>query len=113
MQRIRVGDLVQIITGKDKGKSGKVQRIIDDRVLVEGRNMVIRHTRPSQQNTEGGRIQKEASIHISNVMPIDADSGKPTRVKAAFETEDSAGDGTDVRRTKKRVAVSGAELKTG
>ena len=108
MQRIRVGDVVQVINGKDRGKSGKVQRILSDRdrVLVEGINMVVRHTRPSQRNTEGGRIEQEAAIHISNVMPIDVDSGKPTRVKAAFEDDEG-------QTTKKRVAISGAELKTG
>ncbi len=61
---------------------------------------------PNQQNVEGGRIEKEAPIHISNVMPIDATSGKPTRVKAAYTEEDG-------KQVKSRAAVSGAELKQG
>ncbi len=105
MQRLRVGDLVQIVTGKDKGKRGKITRLLkdDDRVLVEGLNKVTRHTRPDQRNTEGGRLQKEAPLHVSNVMLIDVDSDKPTRVK--FVDDDEAG--------RHRVAVSGAELKQG
>lgn len=105
MQRLRIGDLVEVTTGKDKGKRGKVTKFhkSDNRVTVEGLNMVVRHTRPNQLNTEGGRIEKEAPLHISNVMPIDADSDKPTRVKTAVDEEGR----------KRRVAVSGAELKQG
>jgi large subunit ribosomal protein L24 len=105
MNRLKVGDLVQVIAGKDKGKRGKVTRIYDkdSRVLVEGLNMVVRHTRPNQRNTEGGRIDKEAPLHVSNVMPVDADSDKPTRVKIAVDDDGN----------KKRVATSGAELKQG
>ena len=105
MQRLRVGDLVQVIAGKEKGKRGKVTKIIKDenRVLVEGLNMVVRHTRPNQRNTEGGRLDQEAPIHLSNVMPIDADSDKPTRVRITVDDEGN----------RQRVAVSGAELKQG
>lgn len=108
MQRIKIGDLVQVTTGCDKGKTGKVSRLLssENRVIVEGLNMVVRHTRPSQENTEGGRIKKEAPIHISNVMPIDADSGKPTRIKSVTVEEDG-------KTMKKRVAISGAEIKQG
>ncbi len=89
MRRLRVGDLVQVIAGKEKGKRGKVQKIAKDgdRVLVEGINVVVRHTRPNQRNTEGGRLQKEMPIHISNVMPIDAETDKPTRVKVVVDDE--------------------------
>ncbi len=106
MKRLRVGDLVSVIAGKDKGKTGTVQRILldDERVLVEGINIVTRHQKPNQRNQEGGRTKSEAPIHMSNVMPIDADSGAPTRVKIVVDEEDGS---------KKRVAVSGAELKTG
>ena len=74
MQRLRVGDLVQVIAGKDKGKRGKISKIVKgrERVVVEGVNMVMRHVKPNQRNTEGGRIQMEAAIHASNVMLIDA-----------------------------------------
>ncbi len=106
MKRLRVGDLVSVIAGKDKGKTGAIQRIfpVEQRVLVGGINIVTRHQKPSQSNQEGGRTKSEAPIHISNVMPVDADSGAPTRVKIVIDEEDGS---------KKRVAVSGAELKTG
>jgi large subunit ribosomal protein L24 len=105
MQRLKVGDLVQVIAGRDKGKQGKVTRLMldDDRVVVEGVNMVTRHQKPTNREPQGGRSRKEAPIHISNVMPLDAQSGKPTRVR--FTTTE----GSD----KKRVSVSGADLKTG
>ena len=105
MNRLKVGDLVQVVAGKDKGKRGRITKIVKstDKVVVEGLNMVVRHQRPNQLNTEGGRIEKEAPLHVSKVMPIDADSDKPTRVKIAVD-EDG---------TKRRVAKSGAELKTG
>jgi large subunit ribosomal protein L24 len=105
MERLKVGDLVEVISGKNKGKRGKVQRLLkdDDRVVVEGVNVVVRHTRPSQQHPDGGRISKEAAIHVSNVMPIDADSDKPTRVKVVVDEDGK----------KTRVAKSGADLKQG
>lgn len=83
MQRLKVGMLVTVIAGKEKGKRGAIKKILKDadRVIVEGLNMVVRHTRPAQKNTAGGRISKEASIHISNVMPINADTDQPARVK--------------------------------
>jgi large subunit ribosomal protein L24 len=79
--KIRKGDKVVVRTGKDKGKSGEVLRVMRDeaRVLVQGVNMVKRHTRPSPGNP-GGIIDKEASIHISNVALADPKTGKPTRV---------------------------------
>lgn len=102
MQRIKVGDLVQVIAGKEKGKRGTVKRILKDadRVVVDGLNMVVRHTKPTQQGGEGGRISKEASIHISNVMPIDSTTDKPTRVKA--KTDDA---GNKVRVSAKKGAA--------
>ncbi|HHH29653.1 MAG TPA: 50S ribosomal protein L24 [Polyangiaceae bacterium] len=104
MNRLKVGDLVQVIAGKDKGKRGKVTKLLkDSRVLVEGLNMVVRHQKPSQLNTEGGRLEKEAPLHVSNVMPIDADSDKPTRVKIVVDDDGN----------KSRVAKSGAALKQG
>ena len=79
--KIRKGDKVIVRTGKDKGKSGEVLRVLRDeaRVLVQGVNMIKRHTRPAPGNP-GGIIDKEASIHISNVALVDPKSGKPTRV---------------------------------
>ena len=79
--KIRKGDKVVVRTGKDKGKTGEVLRVLRDeaRVLVQGVNMIKRHTRPAPGNP-GGIIDKEASIHISNVALADPKSGKPTRV---------------------------------
>jgi large subunit ribosomal protein L24 len=79
--KIRKGDKVIVRTGKEKGKSGQVLRVLRDeaRVLVQGVNMVKRHTRPSAGNP-GGIVEKEAPLHISNVAHVDPTSGKPTRV---------------------------------
>ncbi len=79
--RIRKGDDVIVITGKDKGKKGNVLRVLrtDERVLVQGVNMVKRHTRPDRAQA-GGIVQKEAPVHISNVALVDPQSGKATRV---------------------------------
>jgi len=81
MNKIKKGDTVVILTGKDKGRSGTVLQMVNktDRVLVQGINVVKRHTRQSQ-TSEGGIITKEAPIHISNVALADPKDGKPTRV---------------------------------
>lgn len=78
--RMKKGDQVIVLTGKDKGKTGEVLRLIpkDSRAFVQGVNMVKRHTRPTQTSA-GGIIEKEASIHISNLSHIDPKDDKPTR----------------------------------
>ena len=78
--KIKKGDTVQVISGADSGKTGRVIKVyLDaDKVVVEGINMVKKHTRPAQDNPQGGIVEKEASIHVSNVMLMV--SGKPTRV---------------------------------
>src|SRR5919205_2947075 len=101
-RHIKNGDQVMVIAGADKGKVGRVLRVIGDkdRVVVEGVNRVWKHVRPSQRNPQGGRIQKDAPIHLSNVMPLDPTTGKGTRVK--FEERDGK---------KHRVAIkSGTDL---
>ncbi|MBI4703837.1 MAG: 50S ribosomal protein L24 [Deltaproteobacteria bacterium] len=105
MHRLKVGDLVQVTTGRDKGKRGRISRILqgEARVVVEGLNKITRHKKPDHRDPQGGRISKEASIHASNVMPIDAASDKPTRVRIAVG-EDGA---------KTRLATSGAQLQRG
>ncbi|MGN6627555.1 MAG: 50S ribosomal protein L24 [Tepidisphaeraceae bacterium] len=87
-QRIKKGDTVVVITGADKGKSGQVKRILskENRVIVEGINRVWKHVKPSQTYPQGGRLQKEAPIHISNVQPLDPSTGKGTKVR--FEVRD-------------------------
>ena len=79
--KIRRGDRVMVLTGKDKGRTGDVTKVWpkEARVLVSGLNMVQRHTRPSQGDPQGGIKNKEAPIHISNVAVVDS-KGKPTRV---------------------------------
>ena len=79
--KIKKGDKVLVTTGRDKGKKGEVLRVEPrkDRVIVQGVNLVKRHTRPTQVNP-GGIIEKEASIHVSNVAHIDPKSDAPTRV---------------------------------
>ncbi|UFT99505.1 50S ribosomal protein L24 [Radiobacillus kanasensis] len=85
---VKKGDKVQVITGKDKGKTGTILEAYPkkDRVLVEGVNVVKKHSKPSQDNPQGGILNQEAPIHVSNVMPVDPKSGEPTRV--GYEVRD-------------------------
>lgn len=85
--RVRKGDLVAVVSGDDKGKRGRVLRVLsdNDRVIVEGVNLVYKHMRRSQQQPQGGRVRREAAIHVSNVMPIDPESNEPTRVTVREE----------------------------
>jgi large subunit ribosomal protein L24 len=80
--RIRKDDTVVIIAGKDKGRSGRVLKVLpkEERVVVEGLNLVKRHTAPNVTHPQGGVIAKEASLHLSNVALRDPKTGKPTRV---------------------------------
>lgn len=80
--KIRKGDLVQVIAGDSKGTQGKVLEVLlkDNRAVVEGANLVSKHTKPNAANPNGGIIKKEAPIHISNLALVDPKSGKPTRV---------------------------------
>ena len=91
---VKKGDSVIVIAGKDKGKKGKIVAAYPkkDRVVVEGVNQVKRHMKPTQSNPQGGIITKEAAIHVSNVMLVDPESGKPTRTKMVVQE-----DGTKVR----------------
>ena len=100
MQRISVGDQVIVIAGNDKGKRGKVTRVLKERqaVLIEGVNQVKRHMKPTPQRG-GGILEIEAPVSLSKVMPIDPTSGKPTRVK--YQTKGEA---------KVRIAKSGAQI---
>jgi len=81
MSKIRKGDEVVVTVGKDKGRRGTVSALLDGRVIVENLNMVKRHTKPNpQRNIPGGIVQKEASIHLSNVMLWNAATNKGDRV---------------------------------
>ena len=103
---IRKGDNVVVIAGEDKDltKPRLVKEVLVDegKVLVEGVNIITKHTKPSAQNTKGGIIKKEAPIHISNLMVVDPKSGKPSRVGKQKNAE-----GKTVRVAKK----SGEEIK--
>ena len=79
---IRKGDTVMVMTGKDKGKTGKVLSLnaITDRVVVEHVNTVKRHTKPTQSSPKGGIVEKEAAVHLSNVMFYDEKAAQPTRL---------------------------------
>ena len=99
--KIKKGDRVIVLAGKDKGRQGQVIKVLpkDDRVVVAGVNMVKRHTRPSQGDPQGGIKNKEAALHISNVAFVDPKSGEPTRVGFRIE------DGKKVRVAKKSGEV--------
>jgi large subunit ribosomal protein L24 len=102
--KIRKGDLVQVIAGDSKGKQGKVLEVIlaTNRIVVEGANLVSKHTKPNAANPNGGIVKQEAAIHVSNLMVVDAKSGKPTRVG-----KQKNADGKSIRVAKK----SGEEIK--
>ena len=101
---IKKGDIVFVNTGEDKGKTGRVLQVLVDenRAIVEGVNMVSKHTKPNAQNPQGGIEKKEASIHLSNLNVVDPKSGKPTRIGRKEN-----GEGVLVRYSKK----SGEEIK--
>jgi len=84
--KVKKGDRVVLLTGKDKGRTGSVTKVWpkEERVLVEGLNMVKRHTKPSQTDPNGGIKNKEAPVHVSNVALVDS-AGKPTRVGFRME----------------------------
>ena len=109
--KIKKGDLVQVITGPDKGKTGKVISVSTEtgRVLVEGINRVTKHTKAGQgANRTGGIVHTEAPIHVSNVQVVDPETKKPTRTKTRVETVERDGRAKTVRT---RVSVrSGKDL---
>ena len=102
---IKRNDAVIVIAGAHKGKQGKITKLLieDGKVVVEGVGTVTRHMRPSPRNQQGGKITKDAPIYASKVMPVDPESGKPTRVKIKT-AEDN---------TKTRVGKSGAAITAG
>jgi large subunit ribosomal protein L24 len=102
LARLRKGDNVVVISGKDKGKKGKILRLDAeaDKVIVEGVNMIKRHLKPTPKNPQGGILEKEAPIFASKVMPVDPKTGKGTRVRV----------GQDDKGHKIRIGTSGEEI---
>lgn len=101
---IKKGDIVYVNAGEDKGKTGRVLEILvnKNRAIVEDVNVISKHSKPNAQNPNGGIEKKEASIHLSNLNPIDPKTGKPTRVGRKIDSK-----GKSVRYTKR----SGEEIK--
>jgi large subunit ribosomal protein L24 len=99
--KIKKGDKVVILSGKDKGKHGEVTKAMpkDGKVVVSGINLITRHVKPTQANPQGGKQQSEAPLHVSNVAIEDPKTGKPTRVR--FEIKDGK---------KVRVAVKSGQV---
>lgn len=90
---VKKGDQVLVLTGNDKGQKGRVLMVSPEkeRVLVEGINMRTHHEKPSQENPQGGRLKREAMIHVSNVMVIDPTTDEPTRIGRKRLDEDGGG----------------------
>lgn len=103
MNRVRKGDKVVVVAGKDKAKTGTVLVVYpkENKVLVEGVNLIKRHTKPNAANPDGGILEREAPLHVSNVQLVDPKTGAPTRV--GYKTLE---DGKKVRYAKK----SGEEI---
>jgi large subunit ribosomal protein L24 len=101
-RHIKKGDMVEVIAGEGRGTIGKVMYVVPskDRVVVEGVNRRYRHVRPSRKYPQGGRIQIEQPLHISNVLPVNPKTSKGTRVKFA----------TDKKGGKKRLGIDGTEI---
>lgn len=99
--KIKTGDKVRVMRGKDAGKEGTVTRVLlkADKVIVEGVNIVKKHQKPSNANPQGGIVDVEAAIHVSNVMLLDSESNKPSRTGVEIK------DGKKVRIAKKSGAA--------
>ncbi len=105
MIKLKKNDKVKVLSGNNRGKEGKILKVFrngvnDSRVIVEGVNIIKRHSKPTQKNPQGGITQKEAAIHISNVMLIDPKSNEATKVGIKIITDD-AGNKKRMRYAKK------------
>jgi len=105
--KIRKNDNVIVISGNARGKSGKVLKVFPEknRIIVEGVNIIKRHSRPSQKNPQGGIVQREGTIHISNVMLLDPKTNAPTRVGMKEVKDETTG-----KRRRMRVAKGTGEM---
>ncbi|MBU1098643.1 MAG: 50S ribosomal protein L24 [Bacteroidetes bacterium] len=100
--RIKKDDNVVVVAGNSKGKTGKVLKVFPkvERIIVEGVNIRKRHTKPNQANPQGGIIEKEAPIHVSNVMVVDPKSSEPTRIGKKIIIDEKSGKKRSVRVSK-------------
>jgi len=105
--KIRKNDMVMVIAGNARGKSGKVLKVYPDshRIIVEGVNIIKRHTRPNQKNPQGGIVQREAAIHVSNVMLFDPKTNEITRVGTQIVKDETTG-----KKRRMRVAKATGEM---
>jgi large subunit ribosomal protein L24 len=97
--KIKKNDMVMIIAGNDKGKTGKILKVFpkSNKVIIEGINMRKRHTKPTQKNPQGGILEKEAPINASNVMMLDPKTNEPTRLGAQIILDEKTGKKKSVR----------------
>ena len=104
---IRKNDMVMVIAGNARGKTGKVLKVYPDRsrIIIEGVNIMKRHSRPSQKNPQGGIVQREGTIHVSNVMLIDPKTNEVTRVGASIVKDETTG-----KKKRMRVSRSSGEM---
>jgi large subunit ribosomal protein L24 len=105
--KIHKNDMVMVIAGNARGKTGKVLKVYPERerVIVEGVNIIKRHTRPNQRNPQGGIVQREAPIHVSNVMLLDPKSNEVTRVGTKVVKDETTG-----KKRRMRVAKATGEM---
>ena len=105
--KIRKNDMVMVIAGNARGKTGKVLKVYPEkeRVIIEGVNIIKRHTKANQKNPQGGIVQREASIHVSNVMLLDPKTNEPTRVGMKVVTDATTG-----HKRRMRVAKASGEM---
>jgi large subunit ribosomal protein L24 len=105
--KIRKNDMIMVVAGNDRGKTGKVLKVFPkkSRVIVEGINLRKRHTKPNQRNPQGGILEKESPIHVSNVMILDPKSNEPTRVGSRIILDEKTG-----KKKIARVAKASGEM---
>ena len=105
--KIHKNDMVMVVAGNARGKTGKVLKVYPDRerLIIEGVNIMKRHTRPNQKNPQGGIVQREGTIHVSNVMLIDPKTNEITRVGASLVKDETTG-----KKKRMRVSRSSGEM---
>lgn len=107
--KIKTGDKVRVMRGKDAGKEGTVTRVLlkADKVIVEGVNIVKKHQKPSNANPQGGIVDVEAAIHVSNVMLLDPESNKPSRTGVEIKDGKKSAHRQEVRRRTRKITKGG------